>query len=552
MITIILASAIAAATATGLSALAYRKLQQRRIGRGLRITSPRALVEERFVRLGGIEQWIGLRGEDRANPLLLMLHGGPGFPYSPLSPRLRAWEKHFTVVQWDRRGVGKTLARNGKAGTGELTFTRMIDDGIELTEYLRARFGQEKIILLSSSMGTLVGLPMAQRRPELFAAYVGTDFNVSVLRNELRSHPQVLAQLLAAGDHKAVAALERMGGDPQRWSVGDWSLKQRLTAKTISDGPRFNELLLLPLLCEPGRSLRELWHTVQGLELSSAQLFGQFMTFDAWEVAPRLEVPFFMFQGEDDRFTLTELAEEYFRDVMAPAKRIALIGDAGHFAAFTQPEQFLAQLLAHVRPLAGLAATATGGGTAATATTTAAIAATTTAGIAATATAAKTTVGTAATTAGTPTATTAGTAATTTAAKVATTTAGTAAKTTATATAAKTTVGTVAAATATAGTPTATTATATAAKTTVGTVAAATATAGTPTATTAGTAAKTTAAIAATTAAGTPTATTAGTAAKTTAAIAAATIADTAAAATAGGGDSGNCGENGGEAGSAR
>ena len=70
------------------------------------------------------------------------------------------------------------------------------------------------------------------------------------------------------------------------------------------------------------------------------------------------EVPFFVFQGENDVVTLTEFAAEYFVEVEAPSKALALIKDAGHFAAFTQPERFLEELLIHVRPVAWGAAAA--------------------------------------------------------------------------------------------------------------------------------------------------------------------------------------------------
>jgi pimeloyl-ACP methyl ester carboxylesterase len=76
------------------------------------------------------------------------------------------------------------------------------------------------------------------------------------------------------------------------------------------------------------------------------------MVYDARQLGTRFEVPFFVFQGETDVVTLTALAEEYFAEVEAPTKGLALIKDAGHFAAFTQPEQFLTELLSRVRPLA--------------------------------------------------------------------------------------------------------------------------------------------------------------------------------------------------------
>src|SRR6266568_8264118 len=87
--------------------LIQRALRQARTAATLRIEATRGIVEERFVRICGIDQWIGIRGEDQDNPVLLVLHGGPGCPYSIFSPHLRSWERYFTIVQWDQRGGGK-------------------------------------------------------------------------------------------------------------------------------------------------------------------------------------------------------------------------------------------------------------------------------------------------------------------------------------------------------------------------------------------------------------------------------------------------------------
>jgi pimeloyl-ACP methyl ester carboxylesterase len=108
--------------------LAWRRARQRRVAKQLEITTANGIVEQRFVRVGGIDQWIQLRGEDRANPVLLVLHGGPGWPNAVFTLPLRPWERYFTVVQWDHRGAGKTLGRTGNANSGELTFDRRVAD----------------------------------------------------------------------------------------------------------------------------------------------------------------------------------------------------------------------------------------------------------------------------------------------------------------------------------------------------------------------------------------------------------------------------------------
>ncbi len=352
MIGIIFASAMAV-TVCLIAALVHRRLRQRRTAAAMRIRSSRGIAEERFVAIGGIDQWIGIRGEDRDNPVLLLIHGGPGASCSIFTPLIRSWENHFTVVQWDQRGSGKTLGRTGQRGSGELTMDQLIRDGIELAEYVRTHLQKDKIILLASSFGSTFGLSMIRRRPDLFCAYVGTDQNVGMLRGREANHRAILERLRALGFRKGAAALEKMGPDPSRWTAKDFKTCAQWTMRSDpSTYTKIMKLLKSSIWFSPSHTLREIKLFLSGMEFSLIQLFPEIQGYDAWQEGTRFEVPFFIFQGENDVLTVPSLAQAYFHDVVAPVKGITLIRDAGHFAAFTQPEQFLHELLSRVRPLA--------------------------------------------------------------------------------------------------------------------------------------------------------------------------------------------------------
>jgi pimeloyl-ACP methyl ester carboxylesterase len=353
MIGTMLAGTAALIAAPTLGGLAWRRLRQRRVAKALEITTPNRIVEQRYVKLGGIDQWIQLRGEDRANPVLLVLHGGPGWPNAVFTLPLRPWEEHFTIVQWDHRGAGKTLRRTGKAGSGPMTFDQRVDDAIELIDFLRAHLGVDKVVVLAESMGTLTGLPLARRRPDLLQALVVTDLYVDMAANEAAKYQLTLERLRAAGNAKAITALERIGPDPARWDLRAWNANMAWAFRTNLPTPNLDRRLLFPLaLSSPLYSLRDLYHLFAGFQWSTAQLYTELRAYDARRLGARLEVPFFLFQGETDVITLTGLATEYFAEIQAPTKELALIPDAGHFAAFTQPDRFLAELRTRVRPLA--------------------------------------------------------------------------------------------------------------------------------------------------------------------------------------------------------
>jgi pimeloyl-ACP methyl ester carboxylesterase len=333
--------------------LAFRRLRQRQVARALVIDTPDGIAEEKFVRLGGAEQWIQIRGESRGNPVLLILHGGPGWPNAVFNLPLRAWEKHFTLVQWDHRGTGKTLRRSKTVSRREMTFECRVADAAELAEFLRRYLHKDRIVLLAESLGTLTGLPLVKLRPDLFSAIVVTDLYVDVIRNESVKYQMTLDRLRHSGSHRVPAGLKAIGADPTRWGLRGWNINMAWAFKTNLPAPNIDRKLLFPLvISSPIYTLRDIYTLLVGFQQSTTAMLDEMLAFDARRLGPEFDVPFFLFQGENDVITITSLALEYFDEVAAPQKARELILNAGHFAAFTKPEQFLSALLTHVHPLA--------------------------------------------------------------------------------------------------------------------------------------------------------------------------------------------------------
>lgn len=305
--------------------------------------------EQHYVRIGGVEQWIQIRGESANNPVLLVLHGGPGSPYAVFTPLIRSWERHFTVVQWDRRGCGKTRARGTKQTA---PFDRHLEDAIEVTEFLRAHLNKDKIVLMAGSMGTIIGLPLAQRRPDLYSALVTTDLYADMHHNEALGYSRCLERVTAAGNTRAARDLEKIGGDPAAWDLKAWQTKMKWTMATDPVTPNAVTKLLFPLALKGGvYRKREAWHLLAGFLATQKAMFSEYMTFNAYDLPARYQLPIFVFQGADDVLTLTDLAQKYFAHIDAPHKEMALIEGASHFAAFTQPDRFREELVNRVLPV---------------------------------------------------------------------------------------------------------------------------------------------------------------------------------------------------------
>ena len=150
------------------------------------------------VRIGGIDQWVSIRGVDRRNPVLLYIHGGPGYVSIPMSWWFtRGLEEYFTVVQWDQRATGKTYLLTDPAKIAPtLTRERMIADTEEMAAWARKEFGKDKLFALGHSWGSFLGLQLAERHPEWLYAYIGVCQLIDGPESERRGKPRAVTAML--------------------------------------------------------------------------------------------------------------------------------------------------------------------------------------------------------------------------------------------------------------------------------------------------------------------------------------------------------------------
>jgi pimeloyl-ACP methyl ester carboxylesterase len=316
------------------------------------ITSPNGIDEGSFVMLGGIEQWVTVRGRDRDNPVLLFLHGGPGDVTNPWSFALFApWQRYFTVVQWDQRGAGRTLRKTGRKVAPTITVDRIVRDGIELAEHLRKRLGKDKIVLLGHSFGSIIGVLLARARPDLFLAYVGTGQVADEVRNYSAAYDALLKKARAVGDQTAIDELNRVGPPP--YKSGEGFGVQRKWSNAFEGADQFLPGTIGLTLVAPGNSVQDLNDAVDGQILSGERLVPQTKSMGPKELGLEFAVPVFFIHGAEDFTTPTELARQYLESIKAPRKEFVPVQGGGHFAVFMKSDQFLKELVSRAgRPTA--------------------------------------------------------------------------------------------------------------------------------------------------------------------------------------------------------
>jgi len=318
--------------------LGWRALRQHRLSEAMVISSPNGIDERGYVRIGGVNQWITIRGWNRDNPAILILHGGPGAAYSALPDAFLPWEHDFTVIQWDQRGAGKSFSADKAAGNIEL----MVRDAVEVSEYARRRLRKQKIILLGHSWGSVLGILTIKARPDPFDAWVGTGQIVNMQQNEVVAYAQVLAKARARGDRDSVEALEKSGPPPYH-DIRQMGVERR-RAMQYEPGAGL-QVLLAGALTAPNYSLKDAGNYVRGI-IDGDDFFGQTMDgalarMDLPALGTDFTIPVFIVQGADDDMTPASLARAYFDRITAPRKAFLLVPGAGHVALMTRPDAFL-------------------------------------------------------------------------------------------------------------------------------------------------------------------------------------------------------------------
>jgi pimeloyl-ACP methyl ester carboxylesterase len=328
---------------------AMMRVLRSRNARDYAITSQNGIDEARYVEVGGIEQWITIRGEDRRNPVLLFLHGGPGDATNPWGyAGFRSWLKTFTVVQWDQRGAGRTLGKNG-ALAPTITIDRMAQDGIELAELLRKTLRKDKIVLVGHSWGSILGVFMAKARPDLFYAFVGTGQVADPSRNYAVAYEDLLKKAETLGEQRAIRELKDVGPPP--YSGGQGYAVQRKWSNLFEGADIFLSSMLGLALSAPGYTLRDINDWGEGQDVSGQRLIPQTSTLESKALGGEFALPVFVIQGAEDFTTPTSLARSFLNSLRAPRKAFVPVDGGGHFAVFIRSDVFLKALVARVLPL---------------------------------------------------------------------------------------------------------------------------------------------------------------------------------------------------------
>jgi len=310
---------------------------------------PGSVAELSYSRIGGLDQWVMIRGERLTNPPLILLHGGPGLSETALFRHFLApLEKSFTVVYWDQRGAGKssdpTIPRSS------MIVEQFITDLGEIVEAACKRLGQDKVAIFGHSWGSALGVLYAARFPQKVAAYVGSGQIGDWAAGESLSYAFALAEAQRVNNRRALKALRAIGPPPHTakslWVERTWlqRLEGQMSMRALWDLGRI-------ILSSQESSVFDLPRALRGFRFSLDAMWAEVSRLNLLKLAPALQVPVLLFLGRRDHWVPPETSVAYFDALTAPSKKLIWFEESGHEPFVDEPWKFNQAMIELVRPL---------------------------------------------------------------------------------------------------------------------------------------------------------------------------------------------------------
>ncbi|MCP4725479.1 MAG: alpha/beta hydrolase [bacterium] len=304
--------------------------------------APKSINSSEMVEVNGINQFVNIRGNDDTAPVLLMVHGGPGFSDMPfaLNGYYSKLEEHFVVVNWDQRGTGKSFSTSIPEET--MNIDQFVSDGAELAKLLCSRFKKGKIFLRGHSFGGLLGMLIAVEHPELFHAYFALDPAISVSKSIPVSHKFVYDRAKAENNSEAIKELDTIGIPPYKDLMQGMQILNKwlnVYGGIVFGGMENAGRLFALFGSVPGYTETDYKKAADGAAFSARTMAGA-MDIDLFETVKEITIPVFFGVGRRDYLNSYSVTEEYYKFLKAPEKDLTWFERSAHFPNFSEPDNF--------------------------------------------------------------------------------------------------------------------------------------------------------------------------------------------------------------------
>lgn len=305
----------------------------------------RSIAEKIFVEIGGVTQGMFIKSRNINNPILLYVHGGPAFPNYFLFDKYQSdLENYFTVCYWEQRGGG--LSYTPEVTLKSMNFNQLATDAIEVTNYLRKRFGKEKIYIMAHSGGTPIALLAVSKEPTLYNAYIGMGQITQQATSEKMAYKYMMEQYVAAGNEKRINQLKKyavLKADSNiitfyKSSIRDKFMHELGIGTMHKMTSVFNGIFIPVWTCKAytiGEKIN-IWKSKLSF-LPKTNLINKMLETDFTTIT-KLDIPVYFLCGKYDFTVNNNLSKAFLNKIDAPIKGFYTFQKSAHSPLFEEPE----------------------------------------------------------------------------------------------------------------------------------------------------------------------------------------------------------------------
>lgn len=305
------------------------------------------------LQIGGVDQYLIIRGVDATKPVMLFVHGGPGGPeIGMMKETNQLIENDFVMVYWEQRGAGKSYHPN--VPTESMNLEQFILDAGELSQYLIKRFNKDKIYIMGHSWGTLLGILTADRYPELFHAYFGVGQIGNQYKGELVSFEWAKQQAQLQNDIEGMNDLANLSFPEPSENYVDldafnaaWDAyigTERNYVMKYGGGAMREMRHILPLIkmifLAKEYTLSDKFNYLKGSDFSAKYLWKEVIDTNLFDEIDSIQVPVYLLQGLYDYQTPYPIAKDFFDQLKAPVKEFHTFEKSAHSPNMEEVEKF--------------------------------------------------------------------------------------------------------------------------------------------------------------------------------------------------------------------
>ena len=295
------------------------------------------ISEIKNVNINGTKLEVMIRGNDKKNPVILYVHGGPSLPdYSFMRKYQDLLEKDFIVVNYAERGAGNSY--HFFEDYSDMNIETHVNDLLELTKYIKDYLDVDKIILVGHSWGSYIGMLAVNKESDNYLAFVGIGQVVDSIKSEQYTYDEIMEILKEDNNISSIKYLESIKDDIDNGT--------RSVPRSILHKYGYQERNV-----DIGKELTRsyLFSRESNLLDGIRYYYGSKYMDILWEevikkpldkIVNKVDIPVYMVMGKYDGTTNPKLAKEYFDSLECDNKEYILFEESSHFPHFEEEKKF--------------------------------------------------------------------------------------------------------------------------------------------------------------------------------------------------------------------